>query len=99
MGASGPQYVAEGVVLYNGTFAALSESPGVSVSVTRLSAGAYLLTATGLGNQCPIPMLNPVNEYIPITTGSDLTCGAGSLSTQVLTQGTDEDWSFLIVGA
>jgi hypothetical protein len=97
-GPAGPEYVASGIILGTGAVDILSKSPGVSVTVTHKGTGVYGLNASGLGTSCVVPSLTAVAASYTIDYASG-GCGAGTVTTDVYTNnGTNEDWSFLLVG-
>ncbi len=97
-GPGGPEFVASGIQEGNNTIL-LSESPGVSVTITELSAGHWSMSASGLGNTCPLPTLTPQADFTAVTYGGG-GCGGGNLvGTEVTTaDGNDHNWGFLLVG-
>jgi hypothetical protein len=102
-GPAGPAFVVSGLVLANGSLSIVSKSPGTNVTVSRTGTGSYSLTASGLGNGCPVPTLTPEGGFSAIQFGGG-GCGGGSFNTGVFTgdfQGNlvDHDWSFTIVGS
>jgi hypothetical protein len=96
-GPGGPEFVASGYQDGDQTNA-LSESPGVSVTITELSAGDWSMSASGLGNTCPLPALTPQANFTVVSFGGG-ECGGGTVNTEVRTaDGNDHPWGFLLVG-
>lgn len=99
-GTPGPEWVVSGFVNPDGSLFVANKDPGTTVTVSHQSTGVYLLSATGLGTDCPLPALTPAaGEQFGISFGGG-SCGDGSLNaTEVLTaDGSDHSWSFTIVG-
>jgi hypothetical protein len=97
-GPAGPEYAASALVLGDGTFQVSSETAGVSASVTHNGPGSWTLTASGLGNTCPLPSLSSwsAGATVAMTGG---TCSAGTVTVGVASStGQDQPWSFSIVG-
>lgn len=96
-GPAGPTYVADEGVNADGSVFTSTSSAGTTVTVTHTATGTYSLTASGFGVGCPLPALTPVGAAYPIQFGGG-SCGGGTLSTTVFTDGADQGWSALIVG-
>ena len=97
-GPAGPEFVVSGIVNADGTFSVVSKSPGTNVTVSHAGPGHYTLTASGLGNQGPVPMLTAQGGNFGLEFGGGGT-GGGSVTTGVFTSdGQDHNWSFTIVG-
>ena len=97
-GPAGPQFVADALVLGNGTIAIVSTSPGVTISVSHVKTGEYELKASGLGTGAVLPQLTPNGANVILQYGGGAT-GGGTLDTFVFTSdGQDHDWGVLLVG-
>jgi hypothetical protein len=99
-GPLGPEAAASGVVNADGGVAILSEDPGVTVTITHgANPGEYDFSATGLGNQCPLPALTPIAHSTATIAFGGGGCGNGTTTTNVFTSdGHDAAWSFTIIG-
>ncbi len=98
-GAAGPEWVVSGIVASDGTPFITNEAPGTSVSTLLVSPGVYQLTASGLGNGCPVPMLTAEGGNFGLEFGGGGCTGPGAVTTDVYTSdGQNHYWAFTIVG-
>jgi hypothetical protein len=95
-GPAGPSFVATGVVNADGT---LLVAVGVHPTVSRLSAGVYQFSLTGMGSAgCPVPAVNAFAQTFMFLDGG--ACGGGTLAnTRVHTgDGQDHPWAYTAIG-
>ncbi len=98
-GQAGPEWVVSGLVFPDGTFQIKNTDPGTTVTVTHPATGQYVLSATGLGTDCPLPMLTAAGGWDGLSYNGG-NCGGGNLNgtTVSTSDGQDHAWSFTIVG-
>jgi hypothetical protein len=93
-GPAGPTFVANGLVNPDGTFGFTS---GPQPTITHTGPGTYTFSISGLGTGCPLPALTPYFSSAAVSFGGG-SCGGGSINTTVSTGGSDQFWSYLLVG-
>jgi hypothetical protein len=93
-GPAGPTFVANGLVNPDGTVGFTS---GPQPTITHTGPGTYTFSISGLGTGCPLPALTPYFSSAAVSFGGGA-CGGGSINTTVFTGGSDQYWSYLLVG-
>jgi hypothetical protein len=91
--------VANGLVEPSGTILPGSTT-GPVPTITHTGAGTYTFSIAGLGTGCPLPALTTYSgPTTAVTSFAGGSCGPGTLTTTVYTNGGDGYWSYLLVGA
>jgi len=96
-GPTGPQYVLNAVVNSDGSLIASSVPTGASLAVSRTAPGNYLVTISGLGTACPVPIANAFASTFMFLNGGG--CGGGTVTTTLITgDGADRPFALTAVG-
>jgi len=96
-GPAVPQYVLNAVVNSDGSLIASSVPTGASLAVSRTAPGNYLVTISGLGTACPVPIANAFASTFMFLNGGG--CGGGTVTTTLITgDGADRPFALTAVG-
>lgn len=99
-GPAGPVHAASGWIREDGVVPVLSKTEGVNLSISRVSAGVYSFTISGMGTSlCPIPTFTSFSTSFTVHVGGG-NCGPGATTgMHILTSdGADHEMAFSVVG-
>ncbi len=93
-GPAGPQFSLAASIRGDGTVEALTAPPGASLTVTRVAAGTYNISVSGLGSGCPLPTATAFHAPTVMWLGPG-SCGLGGLDLPVHS-GNGTDSAFIL---